>query len=174
MGVTLNTLSGGLEGRAAKGGGMYFVHPTAIIDAGAEIGEGTRIWHFAHVRGQARIGRFCNIGKGVYVEGVVGNHCKLQNNVNVYEGVTLGDFVFVGPNATFTNDRYPKAYETEWTLVPTTVESRASIGAGAVIRCGVTLHTGCMVGAGCVVTADVPAEATVVGVPGREVAGYAL
>lgn len=148
-------------------GERYFAHPTAIIDDGAEIGEGTTIWHFAHVRGCAKIGRFCVIGKGVYVEGIVGNHCKLQNNVNIYKGVTLEDYVFIGPNATTTNDLWPKAAAVDWEITPTRIQTGASVAAGAVIRCGVTLGENCMIGAGCVVTKNVPPKETWVGIPGR-------
>lgn len=159
---------GGLETRMAYGGGVYYVHPSAIVEDGAMVGEGTKIWHFSHVRRSAKIGKFCTLGKGVYVEGVVGNHCKLQNNVNIYEGVRLEDHVFVGPNATTTNDLYPRAYNVGWKITPTLIESRASVGAGAVIVCGVTLGTNCMVGAGAVVTKDVPPDTLVMGVPGYE------
>jgi len=151
----------------SKHGKVFRVHPTAIVEDGAEIGEGTVIWHFAHVRSGAKIGRFCVVGKGVYVEGEVGNFCKLQNNVNIYKGVVLEDYVFIGPNATTTNDLWPKAAEPEWKITPTLIKTGASVGAGAVVRCGVTLGHNCMVGAGCVVTKNVPDNATWVGIPGR-------
>jgi acetyltransferase-like isoleucine patch superfamily enzyme len=107
------------------------------------------------------------IGQCTYIDvGVhVGSHCKIQNGVSVYQGVTLGDAVFVGPSATFTNDLYPRARSPDWQVSPTLVEAGASIGANATIRCGITLGSHCMVGAGAVVVKDVPAHALVVGQP---------
>jgi UDP-2-acetamido-3-amino-2,3-dideoxy-glucuronate N-acetyltransferase len=157
----------GLQTHRNTQGQAYFAHHTAVIDEGANIGEGTQIWHFAHVRSSASIGRMCVIGKGVYVEGVVGNFCKLQNNVNIYKGVRLEDYVFIGPNATTTNDLWPKADAIDWKITPTLIKTGASVAAGAVIRCGVTLGEGCMIGAGCVVTKNVPPKETWVGIPGR-------
>lgn len=148
----------------------YFVHNTAICEEGAEIGKDTKIWHFAHVRKGAKIGEKCIIGKGVYVDsGVkIGNGCKFQNNVNVYNGVTLEDNVFVGPNATFTNDMYPRAeFWDDSRLVKTHVKEGVSIGALAVIICGITLGRYCTVGSGSVVTKDVPDHALVVGNPAK-------
>lgn len=102
----------------------YYVHPTAVIEEDVEIGEGTRIWHFVHVRKGARIGKNCNIGKDVYIDaGVrIGNNVKIQNFVSVYRGVTLEDDVFVGPHATFTNDIYPRSFNIDWEIVPTLVK----------------------------------------------------
>ncbi|MEM2020936.1 MAG: acyltransferase [Zestosphaera sp.] len=147
----------------------YYIHPTAVVEEGAEIGEGTRIWHFVHVRRGARIGRGCNIGKDVYVDVDVriGNNVKIQNFVSVYRGVVLEDDVFIGPHATFTNDLYPRSYNTEWEVIPTLVKKGASIGANATIICGVTIGEYAMVGAGAVVTRDVPPHGLVVGNPAR-------
>jgi len=147
----------------------YFVHPTAVVEDGAEIGEGTKIWHFAHVRRGAKIGRYCNIGKDVYIDvGVeIGDYVKIQNGVSVYRGVKLEDYVFVGPYAVFTNDKYPRAFSTDWEIVPTLVKRGASIGANATIICGVTIGEYAMVGAGAVVTRDVPDYGLVVGNPAR-------
>ncbi|ABL78296.1 acyltransferase [Thermofilum pendens] len=147
----------------------YFAHPTAVVEEGAEIGEGTRIWHFAHVRSGARIGRNCNIGKDVYVDqgAVIGNNVKIQNGVSVYRGVVIEDNVFVGPYAVFTNDKYPRAFSTDWEVVPTVVKEGASIGANATIVCGVTIGRYAMVAAGSVVTRDVPDHALVAGNPAR-------
>ncbi|MEO3993871.1 MAG: acyltransferase [Desulfurococcaceae archaeon TW002] len=147
----------------------YYVHPTAIIEEDVEIGEGTRIWHFVHVRRGARIGRDCNIGKDVYIDaGVkIGNNVKIQNFVSVYRGVTLEDDVFVGPHATFTNDIYPRSFSVDWEVIPTVVKRGASIGANATIVCGVTIGEYAMVGAGAVVTRDVPPHGLVVGNPAR-------
>lgn len=147
----------------------YFVHPTAVVEDGAEIGEGTRIWHFAHVRKGAKIGRNCNIGKDVYIDvGVeIGNNVKIQNGVSVYRGVKVEDDVFLGPHMTFTNDLYPRAFNEDWELVPTLVKKGASIGAHATIVCGVTIGEYAMVGAGAVVTKDVPPFGLVFGNPAR-------
>ena len=152
-----------------------FVHPTAVVDEGARLGEGTRVWHFCHVEGTAVIGSGCSIGQNAYVGSrtVIGDHCKLQNNVSIYEGVTLGNGVFCGPSCVFTNDLtpralFPKGHEN---FVPTLVEDGASIGANATIVCGHRIGRCPMVGAGAVVTSDVPSHALVLGVPAR-VRGY--
>ncbi|MEM4761358.1 MAG: acyltransferase, partial [Thermofilum sp.] len=147
----------------------YFIHPTAVVEEGAVIGEGTRIWHFAHVRRGARIGSRCNIGKDVYIDEnvVIGNGVKIQNGVSVYRGVTLENNVFVGPYAVFTNDKYPRAFSTDWVVVPTLVKEGASIGANATIVCGVTIGRYAMVAAGSVVTKDVPDHGLVMGNPAR-------
>jgi len=115
------------------------VEPTAVIEPGALIGSGTRIWHHAHVRAGAVVGKRCVLGKGVFVDAgaVVGDGCKIQNDVSVYAGVRLSNLVFVGPSAVFTNDRYPRADSTDWQLVPTRIETGASIGANATVVCGV-------------------------------------
>ncbi|TVM18443.1 N-acetyltransferase [Oceanidesulfovibrio indonesiensis] len=146
-----------------------FIHETAIIDDDAAIGSGTRVWVNAQIREGARIGEGCIISKDVYVDhGVgIGDRCKIQNGVSIYNGVTLEDDVFVGPNAVFTNDLYPRAFNASWETVPTMVRRGASIGANATIVCGVTLGEYCMVGAGSVVTGDVPPYALVAGNPAR-------
>jgi UDP-2-acetamido-3-amino-2,3-dideoxy-glucuronate N-acetyltransferase len=143
------------------------IHPTAVVEAGAVIGAGTRVWHRSHVRAGARIGAGCTLGFSVYVDqgAVIGDRCKIQNHVSVYRGVLLEDDVFVGPAATFTNDRYPRAASEEWVIVPTWVRRGASIGAHATIVCGVELGPWSMVAAGAVVTRDVPPHALVVGTP---------
>jgi len=146
-----------------------FIHPLAVVDEGAKIGDGTRIWHFAHVRGSAAIGKRCNIGKDVYIDAnvVIGNNVKIQNGVSVYNGVTIEDDVFCGPHMTFTNDLYPRAFSETWEIVKTRVKRGASIGANATIICNITLGEYCMVGSGAVVTRDVPAHGLVVGNPAR-------
>lgn len=149
-----------------------FVHPTAEVDPDAVVGAGTSIWNWSKVREGARIGPGCRVGQGVYIDHgvVVGEGCKIQNGVSVYAGVVLGDRVFVGPSATFTNDRVPRAGSgDDWEVVPTVVGDDASVGANATIVCGVELGRACMVGAGAVVTGDVPPFALVVGVPARVV-----
>jgi UDP-2-acetamido-3-amino-2,3-dideoxy-glucuronate N-acetyltransferase len=146
-----------------------FIHPLAVVDEGAKIGKGTRIWHFAHVRGTATIGTGCNIGKDVYIDAnvVIGNNVKIQNGVSVYNGVTVEDNVFCGPHMTFTNDLYPRAFSESWDVSKTKVKKGASIGAHATIVCNITLGEYCMVGSGAVVTRDVPAYGLVVGNPAR-------
>ena len=147
----------------------YYAHPTAVVEEGAEVGEGTRIWHFAHVRRGARVGRNCNIGKDVYIDAgaVVGDEVKIQNFVSVYRGVTVGSRAFLGPSATLTNDLYPRSFSSSWELVPTVIEEGASIGANATIVCGVRIGRYAMVGAGSVVTRDVPPHGLVYGNPAR-------
>jgi UDP-2-acetamido-3-amino-2,3-dideoxy-glucuronate N-acetyltransferase len=145
------------------------VHGTAIVEDGAHVGSGTRVWHHAHIRSGAHVGRDCVVGKNVYVDtlAIVGDRCKLQNNVCVYQGVTIGDDVFVGPSATFTNDLVPRAFNADWQVVETRVHDGASIGANATIVCGVTLGPYSMVAAGATVTHDVDAHQLVAGTPAR-------
>jgi UDP-2-acetamido-3-amino-2,3-dideoxy-glucuronate N-acetyltransferase len=145
------------------------VHESAIVERGATIGDGTKIWHHAHVRSGARIGRECTLGKNVYVDtGVhIGDRVKIQNNVSVYAGVTIEDEVFVGPSVVFTNDRYPRATNDDWEIVPTVVRRGASIGANATIRCGIEIGAYSVVGAGAVVTKSVDDHQLVVGNPAR-------
>jgi UDP-2-acetamido-3-amino-2,3-dideoxy-glucuronate N-acetyltransferase len=146
-------------------------HESAVIEAGAVIGEGTRIWHHGHVRTGAVIGAHCNLGQNVYVDNgaVIGDLVKCQNNVSVYEGVTLEDEVFVGPSAVFTNDRFPRAQNPEWIVVPTTVRRGASIGANATIVCGIVLGEYSTVGAGAVVTRSLEPHELVVGNPAHRI-----
>ena len=148
------------------------VHPLAVVDEGAVIGAGTRIWHFAHVYPGARIGDHCVIGQNVMVADRVriGDHCKIQNNVSLYEGVVLEDYVFCGPSMVFTNVRTPRCLQprnTSADYLETRVGRGASIGANATVVCGVTLHESSFVAAGAVVTRDVPPYAIVAGVPAR-------
>jgi len=145
------------------------IHPTAIVEAGAAVGEGTKVWHLSHIRSGSRIGDDCIIGFAVYVDTgvVIGDRCKIQNHVSVYQGVVLEDDVFVGPAAAFTNDRYPRANPTTWEIVATSVRRGASIGANATIVCGVELGAWSMVGAGALVTTDVPPHGLVTGAPAR-------
>jgi UDP-2-acetamido-3-amino-2,3-dideoxy-glucuronate N-acetyltransferase len=155
----------------------YQAHESAIIDDGADIGEGTRIWHFSHICAKASIGRDCSLGQNVFVANNVsiGDHCKIQNNVSVYEGVTLEDYVFCGPSMVFTNVKTPRcAYPRNSAEYygRTLVRQGASIGANATIVCGVTIGRWAMIAAGAVVTHDVPDYAIIAGVPGR-VVGYA-
>ena len=147
------------------------IHESAWVDDGAHVGPGTRVWHGVHIRAGARVGAGCTLGKSVYVDADVeiGDRCKIQNHVSIYTGVTLGDEVFVGPSATFTNDIAPRAFTQDWTVVPTHVESGASIGANATVVCGVRIGRYAMVAAGAVVTDDVLAHELVAGVPARRI-----
>jgi UDP-2-acetamido-3-amino-2,3-dideoxy-glucuronate N-acetyltransferase len=146
-----------------------FVHPTAIVEDGASVGAGTRIWHRGHIRTGSRIGVDCTVGFAVYVdtEVVIGDRCKIQNHVSLFRGVALDDDVFVGPSVVFTNDLYPRASSLDWELRATYVHRGASIGANATIVCGIHIGDWSMVAAGAVVTADVPAYGLVVGAPAR-------
>ena len=147
------------------------IHPTADVSPSATIGDGTTIWHWVQIREHARIGRNCRLGKDVYIDAnvVVGDSCKFQNFATVYDGVTIGNDVFVGPHAVFTNDLYPRAATQDWTVIPTHVEDGASIGANATILCGITIGRNAMVAAGAVVTRDVEPHALVAGAPARRI-----
>jgi UDP-2-acetamido-3-amino-2,3-dideoxy-glucuronate N-acetyltransferase len=146
------------------------IHQSAYIDQGAQIGDGTKIWHFCHVMGKAIIGEDCNIGQNVFIADnvVVGNNCKIQNNVSLYEGLILEDGVFVGPSAVFTNVKNPRSFiNRKSEYMKTIVKVGVTIGANATIVCGVTIGEYALIGAGCVVTKDVPPYSQVVGNPGR-------
>lgn len=150
----------------------HFAHESAVIDEGARIGRGTRIWHFSHVSSQAVIGENCSLGQNVFVADRVsiGNGCKIQNNVSVYEGVILEDYVFCGPSMVFTNVKTPRSKfprNTAEHYATTRVGFGASIGANATVVCGVTIGEWAFVAAGAVVTRDVAAHSLLMGVPGR-------
>jgi len=150
----------------------YFRHETAIVDAGVEIGPGSKIWHFAHILSGSKIGANCNLGQNVMVgpNVSIGNGCKIQNNVAVYDGVTLEDDVFCGPSMVFTNVLLPRAHVSRRSeFLPTLIKRGASIGANATIVCGHTIGAYAMVGAGAVVTRDVPDFALVVGAPAKRI-----
>lgn len=150
----------------------YTAHATAIIDAGAQIGAGTRIWHWVHVCGGARIGSNCSLGQNVFVGNDVriGNNVKIQNNVSVYDAVELEDDVFCGPSMVFTNVYNPRAAVVRKDAYRRTlVKQGATIGANATIVCGSTIGRHAFVGAGAVVQKDVPDFALVVGVPARQI-----
>ena len=148
------------------------VHPSAIVDAGARIGAGTRVWHFAHVCAGARIGARCSLGQGVFVadDVTIGNNVKVQNQVSVFDAVTLEDDVFCGPGMVFTNVHNPRAAvvrKAEYRR--TLVRQGATLGANCTIVCGVTIGRHAFVGAGAVVSRDVPDFALVLGVPAKQV-----
>ena len=144
-----------------------YIHPTAVVDKTAKIGEGTKIWHFVHVRENAEIGRNCVLGHSVYVgkEVKIGDDVKLENRATLYQGVKIEDKVFVGPHVTFTNDLYPRSFSTNWRIIETLVREGASIGAGSIVVCGVTIGEYVMIGAGSVVTKDIPSHALAYGNP---------
>ena len=149
-----------------------FIHESAYVDDGAQIGDDTKVWHFCHVLGGAVIGSRCSLGQNVVVmNGVrIGDNVKIQNNVSVYEGVELEDDVFCGPSMVFTNVNNPRSHVSRKNeYVKTLVKRGATIGANATVVCGSTLGEYCFVGAGSVVTGDVQPYALVVGVPGKRI-----
>jgi UDP-2-acetamido-3-amino-2,3-dideoxy-glucuronate N-acetyltransferase len=148
------------------------IHPSAIVDEGAQLGEGTRIWHWVHVCARAVIGEQCSLGQNVFVGNRVriGNNVKIQNNVSVYDNVTIEDDVFCGPSMVFTNVYNPRsAVSRKDEYRDTLIKRGATLGANCTIVCGVTIGEHAFVGAGSVVNRDVPAFALVVGVPARQV-----
>lgn len=148
------------------------IHPTSIVDDGAEIGAGCRIWHFCHVSSGAVIGRDCVLGQNVYIgeDVIVGSRVKIQNNVSVYKSVVLEDDVFCGPSMVFTNVATPRAFiERKDDFRKTTIGRGASLGANCTVVCGNRIGSYAMVGAGAVVTHDVPDFALVAGVPARQI-----
>jgi UDP-2-acetamido-3-amino-2,3-dideoxy-glucuronate N-acetyltransferase len=148
------------------------IHPSAIVDDGAQIGAGSRIWHFVHVCGGARIGERCSLGQNVFVGNrvVIGNNVKIQNNVSVYDNVTLEDDVFCGPSMVFTNVYNPRsAVVRKDEYRDTLVRRGATLGANCTIVCGVTIGEHAFVGAGAVVNRDVKPFALLTGVPGRQI-----
>lgn len=148
----------------------YFKHESAIIDEGAQIGKGCKIWHFSHVMSTAVLGQKCILGQNVFIGNkvILGNQVKIQNNVSLYEGVICEDDVFLGPSCVFTNVINPRAFlERKEQFKPTLVKKGASIGANATIVCGNTIGEYAMIGAGSVVTKNVPAYSLVVGNPAK-------
>ncbi len=148
------------------------IHPSAIVDAGAQLGEGTRVWHFVHVSAGARIGQRCALGQGVFVgnDVQIGDNVRIQNNVSVYDAVTLEDDVFCGPSMVFTNVNNPRsAVPRKSEYRPTLVRRGATLGANCTVVCGITIGEHAFVGAGAVVSRDVKPFALVVGVPARRI-----
>ena len=147
-------------------------HPSAIVDDGAAIGAGTRVWHFSHVCGGARIGAGCSLGQNVYIgnDVVIGDNVKIQNNVSVYDAVTIEDDVFCGPSMVFTNVYNPRsAIARKDQYRPTLVRRGATIGANATVVCGVTIGAHAFLAAGAVANRDVPDFALMAGVPARQI-----
>ena len=147
-------------------------HPTATIDPSAQIGDGSVIWVNVQVRENAKIGNNCVLSKDVYIDCnvVVGDACKIQNSVSIYDGVTIQSQVFIGPSASFTNDKVPRAFNADWEITRTLVEVGASLGANCTIICGIVIGQYSMVAAGSVVTKDVPEYTLVAGNPARVIA----
>lgn len=150
----------------------YYQHESAIVDEGAQIGDDSRVWHFVHVCGGAKIGKGVSLGQNVFVGNkvTIGDHCKIQNNVSVYDNVHLEDGVFCGPSMVFTNVYNPRSLiERKDQYLDTLVKKGATLGANCTIVCGVTIGEYAFVGAGAVINKDVPAYALVVGVPGKQI-----
>ena len=149
-----------------------YIDPTANVSPDAKIGAGTKVWINTQIRENTSIGNNCILSKDVYIDAgvTIGNGCKIQNSVSVYQGVTIENEVFVGPNVCFTNDKVPRAFNSDWKITETLVKNGASLGANATIVCGITLGEYSMVAAGSVVTKDVPPYSLVVGNPARVVA----
>ncbi|WP_341303378.1 UDP-2-acetamido-3-amino-2,3-dideoxy-D-glucuronate N-acetyltransferase [Pseudomonas sp. TMP25] len=150
----------------------YQLHSSAIVDDGAQIGAGSRVWHFVHICGGARIGKGVSLGQNVFVgnKAAIGDNCKIQNNVSVYDGVTLEEGVFCGPSMVFTNVYNPRSLiERKNEYRATRVKKGATLGANCTIVCGVTIGEFAFVGAGAVINKDVPAYALMVGVPARQI-----
>ena len=149
----------------------YFVHESSYVDEGAEIGNGTKIWHFSHILRGAKIGDYCNLGQNVSIAGgtIIGNRVKVQNNVSVYEGTVIEDDVFLGPSCVLTNVTNPRSQVLRKSLYEKTLIRRgASIGANATVVCGITIGRYAFIAAGAVIAKDVPDYALMIGVPARQ------
>lgn len=148
------------------------IHDSAIVDNGAQIGEGSRVWHFAHICAGAKIGKSCSLGQNVFVSNktIIGNNVKIQNNVSVFDNVYIDDDVFCGPSMVFTNVYNPRSFVNRKSEYKDThIKKGATLGANCTIICGVTIHEYAFVGAGAVINSDVPAYALMVGVPGKQI-----
>lgn len=150
----------------------YFVHDTAIVDQGAEIGEGTKVWHYSHICKGAKIGKNCNIGQNVFIAGgaVIGDYCKVQNNVSIYAGVEAEDYVFFGPSCVLTNDINPRGMHSKGgAYIKTKLEKGVTLGANCTIVCGNTLGKHSLIGSGAVICKDVEPYSIMVGNPGKKI-----
>ena len=150
----------------------FYQHDSAIVDEGAQIGDNSRVWHFVHVCGGAKIGQGVSLGQNVFVGNkvIIGDHCKVQNNVSVYDNVILEEGVFCGPSMVFTNVYNPRSLiERKDQYRNTLIKKGATLGANCTIVCGVTIGEYAFVGAGAVINKDVPAYALVVGVPAKQI-----
>jgi len=150
----------------------FFVHPSSIVDKGAQIGSGTKIWHFCHLRSSCRVGINCIIGQNVFIDNnvIIGNGVKIQNNISVYNGVIIEDDVFLGPSMVFTNVINPRSFiERKNEFQKTSIKKGATIGANATILCGIEIGSYAMVGAGTVVVKDVAPFALMVGNPAQQI-----
>jgi UDP-2-acetamido-3-amino-2,3-dideoxy-glucuronate N-acetyltransferase len=148
-----------------------YIHPSSIVEEGAEVGNGTKIWHFCHLMPGARVGENCHIGQNVFIDNgsAIGNGVRIQNNVSVYNGVIISDDVFIGPSVVFTNVINPRSFiNRRQEFKDTIVQKGATIGANATVLCGIEIGEYAMIGAGAVITHDVPAYAQVQGVPARQ------
>ena len=150
----------------------YWVHETAIVDEGAQIGAGSKVWHWVHICGGAQVGKGVSIGQNVFVGNkvIIGDHCKIQNNVSVYDNVTLEDGVFCGPSVVFTNVYNPRSLiERKNEYQNTLIKKGVTLGANCTILCGVIIREFAFVGAGALINKDVPAYALMVGVPAKQI-----
>lgn len=149
-----------------------FIHPSSVIDEGAQVGAGTKVWHFCHLMPGARIGSNCNIGQNVYIDNdvIIGNGVKIQNNVSVYNGVIIEDDVFLGPSMVFTNVSNPRSFiDRKSEFKKTIVHKGASVGANATVLCGIEIGSFAMIGAGTMVVKNVPPYALIVGNPAQQI-----
>lgn len=149
-----------------------FIHSSSVIDEGAQIGTGTKVWHFCHLMPRSKVGTNCNLGQNVYVDNnvVIGNNVKIQNNVSIYDGVIIEDDVFLGPSMVFTNVLNPRSFVNRRSeFRKTVVHKGASIGANATILCGVEIGSYAMIGAGTMVVKNVPPYALIVGNPAQQI-----
>lgn len=146
-----------------------YIHPTAIVESNVKLGNKVSVWHYCHLREGCIIEDKVSLGKGVFIDKnvTIGKGCRIQNGVNVYHGVKLSEWIFVGPNVTFTNDRNPRAGSSKWTISETILEPGCSLGAGSVITCGLTVGAFSLIGAGSVLTESIPPFHLAYGLPAR-------
>ena len=148
-----------------------FIHPTAIVEESVVLGDYSKVWHFCHIRKGANIEKDCSIGRDCYVDSDVkiGEGTRIQNGVSIYNGIEIQKYVFVGPHVVFTNDMFPRAGSKKWVISSTSLQTGASIGAGAIIRCGVKIGSFAMVGAGALITKDISPFTLATGFPARSI-----